>query len=117
MSKISEEKTTESRYRDEKNVCKLPRAKVDMEHITPSLWNLASMFFGMAAVWSRSRFASWMTLLTFMGMLANADKHQMEFKSVMSSSMIVIMSFLINYAPIILPLVRGVRSPTSPSES
>ena len=61
----------------------------------------------MASVWTRSRFAAWMTLIAFLGMLANADKHQMEFKSVLSSFMIVLMSFLLNYAPLIIHLVRG----------
>ena len=72
---------------------------------------------GMASVWTRSRFAAWMTLIAFLGMLANADKHQMEFKSVLSSFMIVLMSFLLNYAPLIIHLVRGGGVASVPSAS
>ena len=45
MSKVEEEKE-ENGYRNESNVYKFPRVKLEADQVTPSLWNLASLMFG-----------------------------------------------------------------------
>ena len=63
----------------------------------PDYYALFSLFCGMLAVATRLRFYTWLTLLCFLASLANTRHSEADFKQILASCTLVVLTFTSTY--------------------